>query len=171
MMTKDIKMKIISRRYDVEDSLFSKIVVEQNENEIEEDIFFDDLSFDEEEIIEINTEGTMKIDGTQVSLVYEESEITGMEGSSTVISFDSDNSGFVSMIREGAVSTTLLFERGKRHHCVYNTPIMPFEICVKTLTVENEILTSGRMKLDYIIEIRGAKAERNKFEMSVIENK
>ncbi len=156
-------MKIRSTRYDVEESLFSKIIGEA-------DVEYDDgeSDFCEEEAIELSTEGNISIDKNKVELVYEESEITGMEGSKTSVYFEKDNLGFVSMLRSGAVSTSLLFERGKRHHCVYNTPIMPFEICVRTLKVENEILTKGTLKLDYIIEIRGNKAERTKFEMSLI---
>ena len=156
-------MKIRSTRYDVEESLFSKIIGEA-------DVEYDDgeSAFCEEEAIELSTEGNISIDKNKVELVYEESEITGMEGSKTSVYFEKDNLGFVSMLRSGAVSTSLLFERGKRHHCVYNTPIMPFEICVRTLKVENEILTKGTLKLDYIIEIRGNKAERTKFEMSLI---
>jgi hypothetical protein len=45
---------------------------------------------------------------------------------------------------------------------------MPFEICVRTLKVENDILNNGTLKLDYIIEIRGNKAERTKFEMTLM---
>ena len=164
MESKRIKMKIRSTRYDVEESLFSKILAQQEVEYDEED----EIDLLDEEAIEIATEGVINVNGNKVELVYEETEITGMEGSKTAVYFEKDNLGFVSMMRSGAVSTSLLFERGKRHHCVYNTPIMPFEICVRTLKVQNEILTSGRLLLDYIIEIRGNKAERTKFEMTVI---
>ena len=162
-----IKMKIRSVRYDVEESLFAKLAGEM----LDAEIGYDDeneLFYDEEDAIELNTEGVMNLDGERVELVYEESEITGMEGSRTSVVFDKDNAGLVSMLRDGTVSTALVFERGKRHHCVYNTPIMPFEICVRTLKVENNILESGRLALDYVIEIRGAKAERTKFELEII---
>ena len=167
MNSREIKMKIRSLRYDVEESFFSK-----QSDDITQDILdpAEDIAelFEEEDAIELSTEGVLNIDEEKVEIVYEESEITGMEGSKTSVYFESDNAGFVSMMRSGMVSTSLLFEKGKRHHCVYNTPIMPFEICVRTLKVENEILTSGTLKLDYIIEIRGNKAERTKFEMTVI---
>ena len=162
-----IKMKIRSVRYDVEESLFAKLAGEM----LDAEIGYDDeneLFYDEEDAIELNTEGVMNLDGERVELVYEESEITGMEGSRTSVVFDKDNAGLVSMLRDGTVSTALVFERGKRHHCVYNTPIMPFEICVRTLKVDNNILESGRLALDYVIEIRGAKAERTKFELEII---
>ena len=80
-----------------------------------------------------------------------------------------DAKEMVSMIREGVVSTALVFEGGKRHHCVYNTPYMPFEVCVNTLSVENKLEKDGTLFLDYLVEIRGAKAERTKFEMKIIE--
>ena len=167
METKKIKMKIKSNRYDVEEALFSKSAATLD---IEDEIEYNDDEFDSsQEPIVLNTEGVMNIDDKRVELVYEESEITGMEGSRTSVYFDIDNPGFVSMLRSGAISTSLLFEKGKRHHCVYNTPIMPFEICVRTLKVENDILSKGTLKLDYIIEIRGAKAERTKFELSLCE--
>ena len=165
--TKKIKMKIRSNRYDVEEALFSKSAATLD---IDDEIEYNDDEFDSsQEPIVLNTEGVMNIDDKRVELVYEESEITGMEGSRTSVYFDIDNPGFVSMLRSGAISTSLLFEKGKRHHCVYNTPIMPFEICVRTLKVENDILSKGMLRLDYIIEIRGAKAERTKFELSLCE--
>lgn len=168
MESQNIKMKIRSQRYDVEGSLFGNFLSDECEEAPEHGTT--DVEMDsQEEIIELCTEGFMNTDGKKVELVYEESEITGMEGSRTSMSFENENPGFIAMMREGSVSTSLIFERGKRHHCVYNTPIMPFEICVRTIKVENEILSNGTLKLDYIIEIRGAKAERTKFELEIIE--
>lgn len=170
MEKKNIKMKIVSQRYDVEDAIFSRLLADSAD--IDPDEFFgeEDILSDDSQKIELSTEGLMIIDGNKVELVYEESEITGMEGSRTSVYFDIDNQGFVSMLRSGAVSTSLVFEKGKRHHCVYKTPIMPFEICVKTLKVENNVLENGVLKLDYVIEIRGAKAERTKFELTVVDS-
>ena len=108
--TKKIKMKIKSLRYEVEESLFAKVVndiIDSGENYEN-----DDLTYDEEQEIALNTEGFMNLDGDRVELVYEESEITGMEGSHTSVVFDKDNAGLVSMLRDGTVSTALTFERG-----------------------------------------------------------
>lgn len=167
MDSRNIKMKIRSLRYDVEESFFSNL--EEDVPPTDLDVTEELGTFDEEDAIELSTEGVMNIDDKSVELVYEESEITGMEGSTTTVHFDLDNPGFVTIYRTGTVSTTLAFERGKRHHCAYNTPIMPFEICVRTIKVENNILADGTLKLDYVIEIRGAKAERTKFELKVID--
>ena len=166
----EIKMKIKSRRYDVEETLFSALV---DEFDGFDDLYVGDdalAEFEQGETIELGTEGVLNIDENKVEIVYQESELTGMEGSETVVFFSKDDPGFVSMTRSGTVSTALVFERGKRHHCVYNTPIMPFEICVHTLKVQNSILSCGKLELDYIIEIRGAKAERTKFEIILMKD-
>lgn len=159
----EIRIKIKSVLYEVAASLFS----EEGEN--------DDLSSAlplEEEIAPeemiINTEGYLNIKDGRFDASYDETEATGMEGSVTSVSFALDQPEIVSMIRSGSVSTALVFEERKRHHCVYNTPYMPFEICVHTLKVENKLLTEGTLDLDYVIEIRGAQAERTKFNMQIL---
>ena len=135
----------------------------------EEPLFFGSIAEAiEPEEIEINTLGIMNDDGERVEISYEETQATGMDGSSTAISYLSGEPGVVSMIREGAVSTALVFEAGKRHHCVYQTPFMPFEVCVYTKKVENRLVNEGYLELDYMIEIRGARAERTQFRMELL---
>ena len=46
---------------------------------------------------------------------------------------------------------------------------MPFEVCVRTLDVKNELAQKGTLFIDYIVEIRGARAERTRFSMTVME--
>ena len=166
METKNIKMRIISKRYNVAGSLFGALA---DEIEKELGVEFPEDDCEEGGVIELNTEGKMVVDGKNVEISYEESEITGMEGSTTSLHFSTDEMGFLSMLRSGSVSTSLVFERGKRHHCVYNTPIMPFEICVRTNRIENTLFENGRLLLDYVIEIRGANAERTNFTLEIVE--
>ena len=158
---KDVRIKIHSELYDVDASLFSV-----------DDIDVDNLPISEEspepEILDINSLGTYLDDGERISISYSESEATGMEGSMTTVTFLKSDPAIVSMIREGMVSTTLVFENGKRHHCLYKTPFMPFEICVRTINVANALIRGASLSLDYVIEIRGAKAERTKFSMQIL---
>ena len=158
---KDVRIKIHSELYEVDASLFST-----------DDIDFDDLPISEEspepEILDINTLGTYTDDGERISISYNESEATGMEGSTTTVTFLKADPTIVSMIRQGLVSTTLVFESEKRHHCLYKTPFMPFEICVRTIKVSNFLLGIGTLSIDYVVEIRGAKAERTKFSMQIL---
>ena len=160
-INKDIRIKIHSELYDVDASLFSV-----------DDIDVDNLPISEEspepQILDINSLGRYVDDGERISISYSESEATGMEGSTTTVTFLKSEPSVISMIREGMVSTTLVFESGKRHHCIYKTPFMPFEICVRTIKVSNSLVALGALTLDYVVEIRGAKAERTKFSMQIL---
>lgn len=155
----EIRIRLKSTRFEVEASLFTEEEGMLRLNEPREP---------EPEIIEINARGTLCRRDGRFEVSYEETEATGMEGSLTAISFREDEPGVVSMIREGAVSTVLVFEEACRHHCLYQTPFMPFEVCVHTVKVDNRLAAEGHLSLDYIIEIRGARAERTKFDMEIL---
>ena len=160
-MTKDVRIKIFSELYEVEASLFDESTPEDVEADGEE------FSV-EPEIMEINSLGSMTDDGERVSISYEESEATGMSGSTTTLSYMHSSPEVVTMTRTGMVSATLVFEESKRHHCIYKTPFMPFEVCVHTTKVINKLPEDNTLDLDYIVEIRGAKAERTKFKMQIL---
>ena len=165
MSQKSIRMKIKSTRYEMQELLFSKLSAELA-GELE--IALPDEAEAGDDMV-INTDGILTEEDGRIEFSYEESEITGMEGSTTAISFSKDNPSLVSMVREGSVSTALVFEQGKRHRCAYNTPYMPFELCVHTLKVDNRLMSDKVAFIDYIIEIRGAKAERTKLEITYFE--
>ena len=124
---------------------------------------------DAPEISEMTVEGKLKESLGRVELKYTETELSGMEGSTAAITFSLEEPSLITLMRSGMVNTALVFEEGKRNICAYNTPFMPFEVCVNTLSVENKLEKDGTLFLDYLVEIRGAKAERTKFEMKIIE--
>ncbi|MBQ9783866.1 MAG: DUF1934 domain-containing protein [Clostridia bacterium] len=161
-MSHEVRVRLKSVRYEVEASLFSNVEEEDGLQMLSGGLEV------EPEVIEINTLGKRGLEKGRVEISYEETEATGMAGSSTAVSFMIEQPGVVTMVREGAVSTALVFESGKRHHCLYNTPFMPFEVCVHTLKVDNRLAKEKYLELDYIIEIRGARAERTKFRMEVL---
>ena len=116
---------------------------------------------------EMLMEGTLLVSSFRVELVYAESELTGMQGSLTAIGFEPSSPNLVSMIRTGPVRTAMTFEEGKRHICLYNTPFSEFEVCVRTLKVNNRLLEEHKLELDYLIEIHGAQAEHCKMTVTV----
>ena len=165
-LDKEIRIHINSVRYEVEASLFSQELGE-SDAEIE---FFQTADGDSEpEKMEIKTVGTYSVCDGRAEISYDETELTGMEGAKTSVHFDVNSPDVVTMLRTGSVTTALVFEKGKRHHCVYNTPYMTFEVCVHTLDVKNELSEKGDISIDYIVEIRGARAERNKFSMKIMD--
>ncbi len=159
---------MLSSRLELGGSLFD----DENENEEAEEngdggIDFAALLGEMPEPTEMLMEGRLVTNSTRVELMYEESELTGMEGSVTSIGFDRANPMLISMMRTGPVRTALTFEEGKRHFCIYNTPYSDFEVCVRAICVENDLLTCGTLKLDYVVEIHGAQAEHCKMTISV----
>lgn len=169
MIKKSIRIKLTSLREATNDHFFGQILGDEVD---EFDEFEDDIS-EEQEIegpIEMFSEGELYITDERVIIAYDESELTGMEGSHTQVRFERSQDGLVTMMRHGSVSTILVFEEGKRHICTYQTPYMPFEICVFTKSVKNTLLTDGKIELDYIVEIRGAQAERTQFKIEIFED-
>ncbi len=126
----------------------------------------DDVS---EESSTLTTDCTIADKGGRIEIEYEESEITGMDGSVTKLFFDRDNPTLVSLLREGSVSTAFVFESGRRHLCVYNTPYFPIELCVDTLELENKLtFDGGSFRAVYLVEMNGVLAERAEVCISII---
>jgi uncharacterized beta-barrel protein YwiB (DUF1934 family) len=116
---------------------------------------------------EMLMEGKLLTSTYRVELIYAESELTGMQGSMTAIGFDRANPGLVSMMRTGPVRTAMTSEEGRRHICLYNTPYSEFEVCVRTVKVNNRLLQENKLDLDYLIEIHGAQAEHCKMTVTL----
>ena len=169
MTTQNVMIDILTSRIEMNLSLFS----EEPENEEAEEL---SQSFEEmlknrkgemPEPTEMLMEGKLLVAGHRVELVYAESELTGMQGSVTAIGFEPSNPDLVSMVRTGPVRTAMTFEEGKRHICLYNTPFSEFEVCVRTLKVNNRLLEENKLELDYLIEIHGAQAEHCKMTVTI----
>ena len=131
------------------------------------------------EKIDIITEGLMTITpdlnfseepSYTVAVKYDETELTGLAGATSTVTYRTCDRGLVSMLRTGIVSTAMTFKAHHRAICTYETPYMPFSIGIHALTVDNRLDTEGILKLDYIIEIKGARAERCEMTMKIQED-
>lgn len=158
MTKRNVTVKIETKRSELVTSLF-----ENADLELPEDPGF----AREEDEAEFCTEGRLLTTANEVKLLYEESELSGMEGSVASLTFLREVPGVLTLTRSGEVNTALVFEQDRRHICVYHTPFMDFEVCIKSFLVRNALLESGRVDLDYIVEIHGAKAERCRMTITV----
>ncbi|MBQ7352471.1 MAG: DUF1934 domain-containing protein [Clostridia bacterium] len=104
--------------------------------------------------------------GDEFIIRYEENG-EGMLGVKTELKFNVKNPSQVSLVRTGEIDSFMSFEAGKRHICVYNTGIMPFEICIYSKSVDNRLLTDGIIEINYLVEIKGACAQKTIFKMEV----
>ena len=164
MTKRNVMIQISTVRWQIATQLFADLSAEENDDDLEEpenDVDSSDMWI----------EGRLVTNPQRVELVYDEGELSGMEGSITSIGFDRTAPTLVTMMRSGPVSTAMVFEEGKRHFCVYDTPFSSFQVCVRALTVDNRLLTDGILGLEYLIEIQGAQAERCRMTITVNDNK
>ena len=121
----------------------------------------------EPERSEFLSEGRLVQSDDRVEILYEESIITGMEGSVTSVGFSLAEPSVISMLRQGPVNTALIFEPHRRHISLYQTPYSAMEVCIHTLAVRNQLLSSGSLYLDYLMDIHGMSTERCKMWLTV----
>ena len=154
------KVKISTTQTDYK----GKSIFERAADELMIDETFSDM--DGEGTIETSLYGEFDSVGDEYTLAYEE-ETEGMGGVFTEIQFNKNRLNQISISRSGAIDSFMYFEQGKRHVCIYNTGIMPFEICIYAKDVDNRLLTDGYLEITYLIEIKGACAQKTVMKMEL----
>ncbi len=172
-MEKKIKIHITSAQSELGETFLSQFFEEEEElsdigDAVKEQIEAGELALEPTKM-EFTTEGVLRTGDGRVTVSYGETELTGMDGATTNLSFAEQTPGLVTMLRGGSVTTSLVFEQDKRHVSIYETPFMPFEICILTMRVDNRLLDDGEIFLDYVVEVKGAQAERTRFKMEISE--
>ena len=122
---------------------------------------------DDVDKIEMFTEGKLKIDGNMVEIYYEETEMSGMAGAVTRMIFDSQMPEVVTMMRTGPVKVTMVFQKGLRHNCRYDTGIIPFDMTLTTSFVDNRLSTDGELYIDYTTELAGSSKAITRLRMRI----
>ena len=120
----------------------------------------------EEETIELVTEGCLQPDGEDgYTLTYQESELTGLEGTLTTFQIERDR---VTLLRIGEVNSQMVFEEGRRHLSMYNTPYGALAVGISTKKMKAKLdAAGGSIEIDYAIEIDHAVAGENLFHIQV----
>lgn len=127
-----------------------------------------DYSGTDPDTMELVTEGKLAVQDGALCLSYEESELTGMEGTTTVFQVEPQK---VTLLRLGSVQSEMVFEEGRRHMSLYSTPYGNMEIGVRARRLNFTLeLTGGRLEIDYDIEINHMLAGQSLFRIDVREN-
>lgn len=120
---------------------------------------------EEKQTVQIVTEGLMETDGDTVYLSYEESEVTGMEGTTTTFAVKKDH---VTLTRTGAIESKMVFEKGKKNISLYNMGFGALTIGVKARRLKNDLgPNGGRLEISYGIEIEETARGLNSFIIDV----
>jgi len=115
--------------------------------------------------MELVTEGRMICNDKGVLVSYQETELTGLQGTTTMLRITGP---VVTLLREGTVNSQMVFEEGRRHLSMYETPYGSMSVGINTRRVKNTIGESGGdLEIDYAIEIDNLMVGRNFFSMNV----
>ena len=124
--------------------------------------YFDGIDPDETELM---TEGTMALTEDGMVLSYEESELTGMEGTTTTFEIKGPR---VTLTRSGAVNSQMVFEEGRQHTSLYETPFGELSVDIQTSELKHNLSErGGLMEIKYSIAVEHTVTGRNCFKIRV----
>lgn len=119
------------------------------------------------EVTELATEGVMTMDGGEISLTYQESEITGMEGTTTRFVIQGDT---VVLERTGMIVSRMEFKQGERSSSFYETPWGTMAVDVATTKLAHRLTERGGvMEIAFTIAINHQVTGENRFKIRVRE--
>ena len=110
-------------------------------------------SVDNDDIIEVVSPGKyIKLeDGYKA--VYEETEISGMEGTTTILTIKEKE---VVLEREGTTATKMYFNKSEPSIAMYQTPYGMLELSINTKKLEVEMNEDGgKLQIDYSLAVAG----------------
>ncbi|HEX9061759.1 MAG TPA: DUF1934 domain-containing protein [Clostridia bacterium] len=117
--------------------------------------------------LELVTEGKYYKKGEDYFVTYKESEVTGMEGTTTTLKV---SNGTVTLMRFGVVNTHFVFEEGQKHLSHYDTVHGSFTISIQANKVDIDVNDEGgEIWVDYHLEIDNNKTGDNDFHMCIRE--
>ncbi|MFR2155946.1 MAG: DUF1934 domain-containing protein [Evtepia gabavorous] len=95
----------------------------------------------EEDVMELVTQGVLRQEeGEGFSLSYLESELTGLEGTTTTFRIAPDR---ITLRREGTLNSEMIFQEGQKHVSLYETPYGGLMLGVNTHRAKADLGTAG----------------------------
>ena len=110
----------------------------------------------EPEVIELVTDGTMEFHDGGWEIAYEETELTGLEGVTTVFRVEP---GKVTLSRTGRLNSQMVFQQGVAHESLYQMEFGALMLTVLATSVYYDIVPDGGViDLVYNISIENTEA-------------
>lgn len=118
--------------------------------------------------VELVTAGQYGFENGESRFTYMESDLTGLSGTETT--FRISPMGVV-MSREGSLNSQMVFQPGKKHFFLYETPYGSATMGVDTRALRHSMGEhGGDLELDYDINFEHSLIGRNQFKINVKEN-
>ncbi|MBD5151595.1 MAG: DUF1934 domain-containing protein [Oscillibacter sp.] len=119
------------------------------------------------EVTELATEGVMTLDGDAISLAYEETELTGMEGTTTRFTLQGDR---VVLERTGTIQSRMEFKQGERSSSLYETPWGTMVVDIATTKLAHRLNERGGvLEIVFTIAVNHQVTGENRFKIRVKE--
>ncbi len=123
--------------------------------------------YGEVDVQELITTGSYYSKKGAYFIVYNESEVTGMSGTTTSLKAEPDR---VTLNRMGCSQQRQIFEEGRRHQGNYITPYGIMFMAVIPSKVEVNLTdVGGSINLEYELEVENKKISDNKLSLTVRE--
>lgn len=117
------------------------------------------------EHVDLVTQARLYRRGGKYFISYEESELTGLEGTRTMLKLDGKT---VSMVRTGTYPSEMLFAEHQRHVGLYQTDFGSMTVSTHASRVDNAIGDDGgRLVIDYTVEVDNSLVGEHHFELRV----
>ena len=124
--------------------------------------YFDDVDPNETELL---TEGVLEVLEDGLRIAYDETSLTGMEGTTTTFWVRGSQ---VVLTRTGTVNSQMIFEDGKQHTSLYETPFGELPIDIQTSSLRHNLSERGGvMEIKYAIAVDHTVTGRNCFKIRV----
>lgn len=120
----------------------------------------------DEEPIELVTAGKLEIlEDNCYALSYPESEVTGFAGTVTTIRVEPNR---VTLQRMGTVNSQMVFEEGRRHLSMYDTPYGALSVGIHTRKLHSTLDgNGGEVEVHYALEIEHGAVGQSMFHINV----
>ena len=117
--------------------------------------------------IELVTQGQYGVERDKVCLSYQETELTGMDGTETTFTVLPKR---VELERKGGVNAQMVFQEGQKHFFLYETPFGAATMGINTNRVQCRLNEhGGYMQIDYTVDMENAVGGRNRFHIFIKE--
>ena len=119
----------------------------------------------EKEKIEVVTVGEFSINGDEFIATYDETEISGMEGTKTTLKIKGDK---VLLHREGTTSTKMEFQKDNTQVALYNTPYGMLELKTSTKELDLDVNEKGgNISIKYHLIAGGQEPIKTNLDMKI----
>ena len=116
------------------------------------------------DVTELVTAGTLRREQEGYTIAYQETELTGLEGTTTL----RIEGPRVTLLRQGSVNSQMIFEVGRKHLSMYETPYGALAVGIETRRLKNTVdEAGGDLEIDYAIEIDNLLAGKSLFQLNV----